>query len=138
MATHTTDYTDTFIRVAEDCPVRKAEVPADKAAGATVASQQFALLHDHPYRLTSDDVTFEVYAERNGVPASERAEARERFFSKGQPCLRSSPLAKRYGFGFHFDAKGRVALVPSGTAEYTAFCNDPQWTQLKAMRNKRA
>lgn len=56
---------------------------------------------------------------------------------EGQPCLRSSPLAKRYGWGFHYDAEGRVALVPVGSPEYEAFVTDDSLTVVKAMRSKR-
>ncbi|HEY0977600.1 MAG TPA: DUF6157 family protein [Flavobacteriales bacterium] len=137
MAEHTTNYTDTFIAVSEDCPVDQAEVPASKAS-PSVAEMQFKLLHDHPYRFTSDDLLFAVHAERNGIPESERKEARALFFSKGQACMRASPLTKRYGFGIHNDAQGRIALVPLGTKEYDRFSRDKQLKQVRGMRSKRS
>lgn len=70
-------------------------------------------------------------------PLQAAGAAREAFFSKGQPCLRSSPLAKRYGFGIHCDAEGRVALVPLGSAEYRAFLEDKGVKKIKAMRSGR-
>lgn len=133
---HTTNYTDTFIAVAPDCPVKQAELPAAKAK-PTVASMQFELLNDKPYTYTSDDVLFTVHALRNGIPKSEWKEARAQFFSKGQACLRASPLTKRYGFGVHSDANGRVALVPLGSKEYTAFTKDTRLNHVKAMRSAR-
>ncbi|MBS1580666.1 MAG: hypothetical protein JST66_00545 [Bacteroidetes bacterium] len=135
---HTTNYTNTFIAVADDCPVDKAEVPASKAGGPSVAEHQFTLLHDRPYALTSDDVLFTVHAERQGIPESEREAARAAFFSKGQPCMRASPLTKRYGFGVHSDARGRIALVPLGSPEYERLAKDERLEQVKAMRSKRA
>ena len=81
---------------------------------------------------------FEVYAARRGIPAEERAEARQAFFAKGQPCLRASPLGKRYGWGIHHDDDCRVALVPLGSDEYQTLAADPTVKQLKAMRSKRA
>jgi hypothetical protein len=63
---------------------------------------------------------------------------RERFFSKGQACLRSSPLSKRYGWGTHHDAEGRVALYPVGSAEYERLRTDESLEHLTAMRSKRA
>lgn len=137
-ALHTTNYTDTFIAVADDCPVDRAEVPASKAGAPSVAELQFKLLHDRPYTLTSDDVLFTVYAERQGIPEGERAGARAVFFSKGQPCMRASPLTKRYGFGVHSDARGRIALVPLGSPEYERFTRDTWLEHVKAMRSKRA
>ncbi len=102
-----------------------------------MASLQFDLIMKHPYRYTSDDVIFQVYAVRNAVKAGEAKAAREKFFSKGQPCLRSSPLAKRYGWGIHHDGKGKVALYPLESADYEKFKTDPQITHVKAMRSKR-
>lgn len=136
MAQHTTNYTDTFIAVAEDCPVREAEVPERKDK-PSVAAMQFELIEGDPYRHTSDDVLFTVHALRNGIPQAEWKEAREAFFSKGQACLRASPLTKRYGFGVHSDAQGRVALVPLGSKEYAAFAADRKLKQVKAMRSAR-
>ncbi len=100
--TSTTDYVNTFIEVAEDCPVAEAEVPPAKGGAKTVAGWHYELIVGHPYEFTSDDVIFEVYAERAGIPPEERGVERERFFSKGQPCLRSSPLGN--GWGTHHDS----------------------------------
>ena len=133
-----TNYTGTFIQVADDCPTAAAEQPQVGNKAPTVAALQYALITEHPYQLTSDDVLFEVNATRKGIPAEERAEARQAFFAKDQPCLRSSPLGKRYGWGIHHDADSRVALVPLGSAEYQTLAADPAVKQLKAMRSKRA
>ena len=132
----TTNYTSTFIRVADDCPVEVAEPPPDKKT-PTVASLQYALITENPYALTSDDVIFEVHATRKGIPDEDKPAAREEFFSKGQPCLRSSALAKRYGWGIHHDADNHVALVPLGSDEYTTLSDNPSTKQLKAMKSKR-
>lgn len=133
-----TNYAGTFIQVADDCPTDAAEQPPVGGRAPTVAALQHALMAEHPYEFTSDDVLFEVYATRQGIPAEERAGAREAFFAKDQPCLRSSPLGKRYGWGIHHDADSRVALVPLGSDEYQALAANPTVKQLKAMRSKRA
>lgn len=133
---HTTDYTNTFIAVAEDCPIERAEVPVGKSA-PTIASLHHDLLAAAPYALTSDEVIFETYAIRAGLAEDEREAAWAEFFSKGQPCLRSSPLGKRYGWGTHHDAAGRVALVAVGTPEYERLAGDPSVTQTRAMRSRR-
>jgi hypothetical protein len=114
---HTTNYFDTFIAVAEDSA---ADGPIEPPARPTpsIAEATYRLIAEAPYAHTSDDVIFTVWADRKGIPAEERAAAREQFFSKGQPCLRSSDLGKRYGWGVHSDDEGRVALVPLGSAEY--------------------
>jgi hypothetical protein len=133
-----TNYCDTFIEVAEDSRAIGGEVPPAKGGEPTVAGLQYALVAAAPYAHTSDDVLFEVHATRHGVPDAERAAEREKFFSKGQPCFRSSPLAKRYGWGVHSDSAGRIALVAVGSPEYEALATDPGVRHLKAMRSKRA
>src|SRR5687768_16505488 len=109
MKVHTTNYNNTFIEIAADCPAITGEMPPVKAS-KSVANLQFDMVYENPYKYTSDDVLFEVYAERNEIPKSERKHAREVFFSKGQPCFRASPLTKRYGWGVHNDANGKMAI----------------------------
>lgn len=133
----TTNYTDTFIRVARDCPVQEAQVPPAGKAQATVAQLQHELLVDAPYTMTSDDLLFEVQAIRQDIAQEARTEARQRFFAKPQACLRSSPLTKRYGWGLHSDAQCRVALVPLGSEEYLKASEDTTLRQIEALRSKR-
>lgn len=133
-----TNYIDTFIQVAEDCPATEAEAPPAAGTAPTVAAIQYELIWEHPYELTSDDVLFEVFARRRGIEQAERAEAREAFLAKDQACLRSSPLTKRYGWGVHHDAAGRVALVPLGSERYAELASDPSLRQLRALRSRRA
>ncbi|WP_371029932.1 DUF6157 family protein [Pseudoclavibacter sp. JSM 162008] len=134
----TTNYTSTFIQIADDCPVDEAEAPPESAKGPTIASLQHKLVSEHPYEYTSDDVLFETYAVRNAIPDEEREAARAAFFAKDQACLRASPLGKRWGWGIHSDGQARIALVPLGTDEYEEKAGDESLKQLKAMRSKRA
>lgn len=134
----TTNSSSTFIQIADDCPVDEAEVPPESAKGPTIASLQHALISQHPYEYTSDDVLFETYAARNAVPDEDREAARAAFFAKDQACLRASPLGKRWGWGIHSDEQSRVALIPLGTDEYEEKAGDESLTQLTAMRSKRA
>jgi hypothetical protein len=134
---HTTNYYNTFIAVADDCPASAAEVPPLKVESKTVANLQFEMLRDHPYKYTSDDVLFNIYAVRNGVDKRDLTEEREKFFSKGQPCLRSSPLTKRYGWGVHSNEEGKVAIYAVDSAEYKKFAKDKDMKTVKAMRSKR-
>ncbi|MEX0966292.1 MAG: DUF6157 family protein [Bacteroidia bacterium] len=133
----TTNYHNTFIKVAEDCPVTAAEVPPQKSDKKTIANLQFEMINDAPYQYTSDDVIFEIHAKRKGVSKAALASARQEFFSCGQACLRTSPLARRYGWGIHSDASGKVALYPLGSAEYNRFANDETLKQVMAMRSTR-
>lgn len=140
MKQHTTNYTNTFIEVAEDSPAVNGEVPPSKAGspGApTVAGLQFEILSRNPYKFTSDEVLFAVFAERNDIPESELEKARQEFFSKGQPCFRSSPLTKRYGWGIHSDSQGRIAMYGRGSTEYEQLLADKKLATVKAMRSKR-
>lgn len=125
----TTNYFTTFISVAEDCPVLNAETPPTKEP-KSVAQIEYEMLIEHPYKYTSDDVVYAASGERKGI-------SREEFFSKGQPCLRASPLTKRYGWGVHSDQDGKVAIYPVGSSEYRRFAADTTLKQHKAMRSKR-
>lgn len=137
MKVHTTNYIDTFIEVADDCPTDICEIPKSKGDNKTVAEMQFELAVKNPYKYTSDDILFQVYADRNDLTKAEYKEAREQFFSKGQPCFRASPLTKRYGFGVHSDKDGKVAIFGKETKEYEQFVNDQKIKKVKAMRTSK-
>jgi hypothetical protein len=134
---HTTNYFDTFIEAADDCPVSSAEIPPIKVDNQTIASIQFELIRTNPYKYTSDDVIFHAYAVKNDLTAQELEAEKNKFFSKGQACLRASPLTKRYGWGVHSDNNGKIAIYPLGSEEYSRLKNDPGLKQLKAIRSKR-
>lgn len=137
MQVHTTNYFDTFIEVAEDCPITTAEIPPLKGEIKSAANIQFDMINKNPYKFTSDDVLFEVYAIKNDLTKAELKRSREKYFSKGQPCFRSSPLTKRYGWGVHSDSKGRIAIYAMESLEYKKYLNDGAVKHLKAMRSKR-
>lgn len=134
---HTTNYFNTFIEVAEDCPTSNAEIPPQKGDAKTLATLQFEKIYDHPYAFTSDDIVFYVHSIKNNIRKEDLEEERGKFFSKGQPCLRSSPLAKRYGWGMHHNEEGKVALFPKESEEYEKFSKDPLLKHTKGMRSKR-
>lgn len=134
----TTNYSNTFIEIAEDSNATEGEIPPARGKSKSVANLQYEMLHGHPYEFTSDDVLFAVHAERKEIPTAERAEAREIFFSKGQPCFRASPLTKRYGWGVHSDTEGKIAIYGVGSEEYERFVADESVAKKKAMRSKRA
>lgn len=131
------DY-NTFIEVAEDCPAQVAQVPAMKGDSKTIPVLQYEMIANHPYKYTQMDVLFQVHAMRNQIPEEHMQAARETFFSKGQPCLRTSSLGKRYGWGIHHDQEGKVALYAVESDEYRAFMNDASIKHTKAMRSSRA
>lgn len=133
---HSTNYTNTFIEVAEDCKAATGTVPPEKAE-PTVARMQFELLQNNPYRYTSDEIVFTVYATRNQIAPEELEARRAEFFSKGQACLRASPLAKSYGWGLHHNGEAKVALYARGSEEYERLRADGSLKQLRAMRSSR-
>lgn len=135
-AMKTTNYYNTFIEVADDCPVTEAEAPPERKR-KTKVRMQYKMLANHPYEFTSDDVIFNIYAERNGITRQEKAGEREKFFSKSRACLRSSSLGKRYGWGIHYDDEGKMALYGLDSDEYNKLSNDPDINHLKAMRSSR-
>lgn len=135
--THTTNYFDTFIEVAEDTITDAGKIPTTMKDKPTVAELQFEMISSHPYRYTSDEVLFTVYAMRNGISKAEWNTARKLFFSKGQACFRASPLTKNYGFGVHFDGDGKMALYAMESATYQKFIEDSKIQKVKAMRSKR-
>lgn len=137
MKTHTTNYENTFIEIAEDCPVQAGEMPPIKRDKKSVANLQFEILYENPYKYTSDDIFFSVFARRNEIEPHRREEERQRFFSKGQPCFRASPLTKQYGWGIHSDEAGKVAMYGAGTEAYRQFVADDAIGKVKAMRSKR-
>jgi hypothetical protein len=134
---HTTNYTNTFIHVADDCSASAGEIPPAKGEAKSVATMQFEMIAKHPYKFTSDEVLFTIHAERNDIPESARSAARKEFFAKGQACLRASPLAKRYGWGIHHDAESRVALVGRESEEYERLAADASVKSIKAMKSSK-
>ncbi|HEX7757780.1 MAG TPA: DUF6157 family protein [Niabella sp.] len=137
MKTHTTNYSDTFIQVAEDCLVQHSQVPPLKDDRKTAANIQFEMIYNNPYKYTSDDVLFEVYARKNDLTKAAYKPEREKFFSKGQPCLRASPLTKRYGWGVHSNHEGKVAIYELGSEPYKKYATDKNIKVIKAMRSSR-
>lgn len=146
---HTTNYLNTLIQVADDCPAGHGIVPREKLENPSIASRTYQLIAQNPYRYSSDDVIFTVYADRAGIAPSERNEARDAYFSIGRPCLRASDLGKKYGWGIHADQDGRIALYAVDSAEYAQFATgkplksathhaaDSAVTVVKAMRSSR-
>ena len=127
MKQHTTNYSDTFITVSEDCPAQTAEIPPLKEP-KSAARMEYDMLSANPYQFTSDDVIYETKGKLKGI-------SREEFFSKGQPCFRASALTKRYGWGVHNDKDGKIALFAKESEQYSRLSADGRIKQLQAMRN---
>lgn len=136
MKIHSTNYFETFIEVAEDTKADFGTIPPAKEK-KTVAEMQYELIAKKPYKFSSDDIFFQVFAERNDLTKAEYEKAREQFFSKGQPCFRASPLTKTYGFGIHSDKNGKVALFGMESNEYQIFLADKNIKKVKAMKSSK-
>jgi hypothetical protein len=137
------NYVNTFIQAAPDCPVSRSVVPNSKREKKPIPRIEYESLAASPYEFTQEELQFAVHAHREGVGGSElkarRAAMWKEFFGKPRACLRASMLPKRYGWGLHFDAEGRIALVPVESDEYQEFVNGKDGINvLTAMRNKRA
>ncbi|MDR2145681.1 MAG: DUF6157 family protein [Tannerella sp.] len=137
MKLHSTNYFDTFIEVAEDTKAVCGTKPPSKGDKKTVAEMQYDMIAGNPYKYTSDDVLFQVFADRNDLSGDEYKAAREQFFSKGQPCFRTSPLTKTYGFGVHSDSEGKIAIYGMETEEYELFVADGKVKKIKAMKSSK-
>ncbi len=134
MKVHSTNYFDTFIEVAPDTKVSCGTPPPSKE-NKTIAQLQYELIGKNPYKFSSDDILFQVYAYRNDLKEMEYKQAREQFFSKGQACLRTSPLTKSYGYGIHCNSDGKIALYGMETSEYANFISDSGVVKVKAMKS---
>jgi Family of unknown function (DUF6157) len=132
------NYFDTLVEVADDCPVSVAQVPQARGGKKTKAVIEYELLVEHPYAYTEEDIAFAVYAALHDIPKAKRPGERKKFLSKGHPHLRVSALAKRYGWGIHNNAEGKLALIAVESPEYERLLRDPRTTKVKAFRSTRA
>ena len=133
---HTTNYTNAFIEVADDCKTAVGIAPPEKQE-KTIASMHYEMIHDHPYQYTSDEVVFAVYATKNRLETAQLEGKKAEFFSKGQPCLRSSPLGKTYGWGIHYDGESKMAIYAKESEAYTRLKNDNTLKHVKAMKSSK-
>jgi hypothetical protein len=133
---------DQFIEIAPDCELEAAVVPRERNGKPSIATIEYELLACRPYHYTLEELKFATYLRRNEIPPAE-AKARHRqlweaCFAKPYACMRASPLTKQYGFGAHYDARGRIALYPVESEAYRRFVADRSLKKYRAMRGKRA
>jgi len=136
------NYYDTFITVSPDCPAERGIIPPEKKNGRTKPAIEYDLVANSPYTYTQEELLFRTHVLHKGIPTDElaarEAEIRNEFFSKPMACLRASMLPKKYGWGLHFDSKGRIALIARESAEYDKLSGgSPGLKVLAAMRNSR-
>jgi hypothetical protein len=137
------NYFNTFIAVAPDTSASAGAVPPERGGKKSIAVLEYDLIATWPYELTQEDVQFAVHVRRTGI-STRQLDARragllwEEFFFKPTACMRASPLPKSYGWGLHFNAEGKVALVPVESAKYKELSSSKSIEQTRAMRSKRA
>ena len=132
------NYYNTLIEIAEDSPATKAEVPKPKGGKKTKPVIEYEMIANHPYKYTEEDIAFETYAVLHNIPKALWPKERQTFLSKGHPHLRVSALAKRYGWGIHNNAQGKVALIAVNSLKYKKLMKDPRTTKIKAFRSESA
>jgi hypothetical protein len=135
------DYFNTFIAVSPDTSARIGTIPVERGGNKSIAVLEYELIAHQPYALTQAEVLFAVHAWQRNISAEELAarhdELWKAFFSKPISCMRTSPLAKTFGWGLHFDAQGKVALIARESARYEELANDPDLVQKRALRASR-
>ncbi|KKI90912.1 hypothetical protein WQ54_18500 [Bacillus sp. SA1-12] len=130
-------YKNTFITISEDSTVTSAIVPVPRNEKPTIASIEFDLIKNNPYKYTQEDVQFKTYLIKNQIESNNLVELREQFFTKPKACFRASPLVKKYGWGIHYDDKGKIALYDVKSETYNQFLESNIIAIVKGMRSKR-
>lgn len=131
---HSTNYRDTLILPSPDCAAADASRPERQGS---IAQMQHERLTCAPYALTSDNLLFGIYAVRRNIAEGERDAARQAFFSKGQACLRASPLVKSYGWALHHDTEERVALIDPAGSRFSELMARDDVKKLAGLRSRR-
>ncbi len=133
-------YFNTFITVADDCPLSQSETPQSNRKPKPIHILEYALLMASPYHYDHYSLIFEVYLRRKELgplASDEKVVLWNELFAKGHPCLRASSLTKRYGFGAHYSAEGKIALFPMESRAYAQFVENPDVEKIAAMRSQR-
>jgi hypothetical protein len=133
-----------FIKIAPDSTATKAVIPEARADQKTIQVIQYELLSAQPYSLTLNELIFEVFVRRNQISSQDlelhKTTIWTELFSKNHPCMRASMLPKKYGWGVHYDAAGKIGLHAVESVSYqqlAAFGEGVKKVEF-AMRSKRA
>lgn len=137
-------YKNTFILISPDCPVREGIEPTSRKESKPVHVIQYELLTAHPYKYDYDELLFETHIRHKGVSESmlqdSRQEIWDSLFAKKHACMRASALPKRFGWGIHYDAAGKMAIYGADTPQYRSFAESggKGIQLLYAMRSRKA
>jgi hypothetical protein len=134
-------YTDTFIQIAPDCPAETGIIPVTRGVNIPFCMTEYELLSKHPYVYTKERLIIEAHLQRKSITQAELEVGGDALYAKLQrrnPCMRTSALPKKYGWGFHFDSEGKLALYAVDSKEYQTFIQPNSGLQvLSALRSKR-
>ena len=130
LSTKSTNYYNTFISVAGACKRTEGTIPPNKIP-PTVARLEYDLIANNPYKYSSDEVLFEIFQKRN--PDALTCD----FHPEKQACFRCSPLSKSYGWGFHFDEMGKVAIFGMESRKYQVFLDNGEIHHKTAFSSKK-
>lgn len=133
-------YVQTLITVSEDCPLHQSAIPQPVRGRETVACMQYRRISGAPYQMTEEELLFLVYCIQNHIPqdAQNRKALWDAFFSTPKACLRASPLPKKYGWGIHYDADGKIALYAMESETYQRLLLDDAVIKRKGMRSAKS
>jgi hypothetical protein len=111
---------NSFVRLAPDSPVERSVVPTLYADRPTIQLIQYQLLTRSPYKYTLEELIFQTHVRKAGLSTAEAKAQRPKIwaelFAKSHACMRASALPKKYGWGVHYDEKGRNARYSGDSA----------------------
>ncbi len=130
-----------FIEIAPDSPTQKSIVPQERNGKPTIATIEYELLHGKPYHYALPELKFATHVKHKQIPAAEvkahRKQLWDEYFARPYACMRASPLTKQFGWGAHYDEKGRIAIYPAESKEYQRFVKDTSIRKYAAMRSSK-
>jgi hypothetical protein len=115
-----------LIEVATDTSAVRGEVPSDSGISKTIARISYEVLADNPYRFDEREFYHEVHVVRRG-----RTNLKIENYN-----IKRLALVKKYGWGIHRNAHGKLALVACESSRYKELQADPRVKRTKAYRNQ--
>lgn len=80
-------YKNTLITISEDSKAVAAVVPSLRNGKPTIASIEYDLIKNNPYKYTQEDVQFKTYLIKNQIEEENVDELREQFFQNQKHAL---------------------------------------------------
>jgi hypothetical protein len=115
-----------LIEVATDSPAKRSEEPPDSSPEKRVDRIEYEVLAENPYKFTEREFYYEVNVVRR-KRSDLKIESRS---------IKRLPLVKKYGWGIHRNADGKLALVACESSRYKELLADPLVKKTRAYRNR--